>query len=138
MNNKDYTDLVYQNNYPKDPLVPLDEPFINKAGIIQNLTNCNIGAIAIIHTKAGETRSNHWHHSNWHMLYLISGTVKYYERDLDGSNVTINEYSAGQMFFTPPNKVHKVEFLEDSIMVSLGKDSKDHESHEKDIVREEF
>jgi len=42
------------------------------------------------------------------------------------------------MFFTPPNKIHKVEFLEDTILISIGKDSKDHESHEKDIVREEF
>jgi quercetin dioxygenase-like cupin family protein len=72
------------------------------------------------------------------MLYLISGKVKYYERDLDGSNITINEYLPGQMFFTPPNKVHKVEFLEDTILVSIGKDSKDHDSHEQDIVREEF
>lgn len=42
MNNKEYTDLVFKGEYPKDPLVPLDEPFINDAGIIQNLVNCNI------------------------------------------------------------------------------------------------
>lgn len=42
------------------------------------------------------------------------------------------------MFFTPPNKVHKTESITDSIMISLGKESKDHESHEKDIVRQEY
>jgi len=42
MNNKEYMNLVLQGNYPNDPLVPLDEPFINNAGVIQNLTNCPV------------------------------------------------------------------------------------------------
>ena len=135
---QEYTDLVESENYPLNPLVPLDPPFINEAGTIQNLLNCKIGAVAVIHSKSGSCRSNHWHLSNWHHLYIVSGKVKYYERDLDGNNVIIAEYKAGDMFFTPPNKVHKTEFLEDTVMMSFGRDSKDHDNHEKDVVRELF
>ena len=138
MKNKEYTDLVEKEQYPVDPLVHLDPPFVNDAGTIQNLLNCPIGAVAIIISKAGATRSNHWHRTSWHYLHVISGHIKYYERDLDGTNVLVKEYKAGDMFFTPPNKVHKTVSVTDSVMMSYGRESKDHDSHEKDIVREEF
>lgn len=138
MSNKEYTDLVSEEKYPIDPFVPLDPPFINAAGSIQNLTNCKIGAVAIINSVKGSSRSNHWHKSSWHYLHIISGRVKYFERNLDGSDRVIREYGPGDMFFTPPNKVHKTEFLTDCVMISMGKESKDHENHEADIVREEF
>jgi dTDP-4-dehydrorhamnose 3,5-epimerase-like enzyme len=138
INNKTYTGFVDQEEFPSDPLVPLDPPFENAAGTIQNLLNCKIGAVAIIHSVKGSVRSNHWHKSNWHYLYVVSGSVKYYERNLDGTDVLIAEYKAGDMFFTPPNKVHKTEFLEDCVMMSFGRDSKEHDAHEEDVVREEF
>lgn len=138
MNNKEYTDLVEKEEFPENPLVPLDKPFINDAGVIQNLLNCKIGAVAIIDSKCNSVRSNHWHKSSWHYLYIVSGRVRYYERNLDGTDVIIKDYKEGDMFFTPPNKVHKTQFLTDCIMISLGKESKDHETHEKDIIREEF
>lgn len=138
MNNKEYTDLVEEENFPKDPLVPLDEPFVNDAGAIQNLLNCKIGSVAIIHSVKGAERSNHWHKSNWHHLYVVSGMVKYYERDLNGSEFLINTYKAGDMFFTAPNKVHKTVFLEDTVLISMGRDSKDNNNHEKDLIREKF
>lgn len=138
MKNKDYTDLVDQENYPDFPLVPLDAPFVNDAGTIQNLTNCKVGSVAVIHSKKGAIRSNHWHNSNWHYLYVLSGEVRYYERNLDGTGLVTKTYIAGDMFFTPPNKVHKTEFMADTVMVSIGKDSKEHDSHEEDLIREEF
>lgn len=138
MNNIEYTQLVKNAEYPKDPLVPLDPAFINAAGKIQNLINGNIGAVAIIHSIAGSTRSNHWHKNNWHYLYVISGVVKYFERNVDGTDILIKEYKEGDMFFTPPHKVHKTEFLTDCILLSIGKESKEHSAHEEDLVRVEF
>ena len=52
MNNKEYTDLVSQGNYPNNPLVSLDEPFINNAG--------SLGPLAVIghpDTKLDEFQS---------------------------------------------------------------------------------
>jgi quercetin dioxygenase-like cupin family protein len=138
MKNKEYTDLVDNKNYPADPLVPLDPPFVDERGKIQNLVNCKIGAVAIIESKAGTERSNHWHKKNSHYLYVITGEVIYYERNIDGSNVVKETYKSGQMIFTPPNKVHKTVFTKDTVMVSLGMESKEHDLHEEDLVREVF
>jgi len=64
--------------------------------------------------------------------------VRYYERNVDGTELITRNYIAGDMFFTPPNKVHKTEFMSDCVMISIGRDSKEHDDHEEDLIREEF
>src|ERR1700675_3073177 len=112
MNNKKYTQAVEQNKYPVSALVPLDMPFVDERGAIQNLLNTSINGAAILTSKKGSIRSNHYHREDFHYLYIISGSMEYYERDLNeefvGKPLIIN---AGEMVFTPPLKVHKTVFL---------------------------
>lgn len=139
MNNKEYTEAVDKGYYPVDKIVSLPEPFINDKGIIQNLLLFPITSIAVITSKAGSVRSNHYHKTDWHYLYILSGSMKYYERDIDGSsNIDPIIIKAGQMVFTPPMQVHKTEFIEDTIMISMAKNIRDHEHHEEDVIRLEF
>lgn len=135
MNNKIYTDLVDKGNFPDDPKVPLDEGFKDERGAIQNLLLSPIGSVAVIDSKAGTVRSNHWHRENWHYLYVLSGSMKYLEKNVDGSDLKEIMCKAGDLIFTGPNKIHRTEFLEDTILLSFGKTPKDHENHEKDLVR---
>lgn len=140
MTNKEYTNAVDQKEYPSDPLVPLDSPFVDNRGSIQNLLNTSINGAAIITSKAGSIRSNHWHREDFHYLYVVSGSMEYYERDVGNLDnlqppIIVN---AGQMVFTPPNKVHKTIFLEDTVLISFSKRNRDHKSHEEDLVREEY
>jgi quercetin dioxygenase-like cupin family protein len=120
--------------------VELGTKFENHNGIIQNILNEPINAVAIITSKAGSIRSNHYHKLNDHHLYILSGSLEYYERDLDenGKDIKPTIYKSGDMFYTGPMKVHKVVFLEDCVMLSLGKNIKTHEAHEADLVRENF
>lgn len=140
MKNKEYTNAVEKKQYPNEPLVPLDSPFIDERGRIQNLLNASINGAAIITSKAGTIRSNHWHREDFHYLYVMSGSMEYYERDVgvssDSQLPIIVE--AGQMVFTPPNKVHKTVFLQDTVLLSFSKRNRDHKSHEEDLVREEY
>ncbi len=137
MNNKEYSDLVNKGQYPEDNIVPLDNPFINDRGTIQNILNASINGVAIITSKAGVIRSNHYHKTDFHYLYVISGSMEYYERNINekfvGDPLIV---SAGQMVFTPPLKVHKTVFLQDTVLLSCSKRNRDHNSHEEDVVRE--
>ena len=81
MNNKEYTEAVDKGYYPVDKIVSLPEPFINDKGIIQNLLLFPITSIAVITSKAGSVRSNHYHKTDWHYLYILSGSMKYYEKE---------------------------------------------------------
>lgn len=140
MNNKEYTALVNGGIFPNEISVPLDPPFEDARGKIQNLILSPITSIATITSKAGSIRSNHYHHENWHYLYIVSGSMEYYERDLDASGEDIKPIivKAGEMVFTSPLKVHKTVFLQDTVMMSFGAGTKDHEHHEEDLVRVEF
>lgn len=140
MNNKEYTGQVAAGNFPNEIIVPLDPPFEDARGKIQNLVLSPITSTAIITSKAGSVRSNHYHNANWHYLYIVSGSMEYYERDVDASGENIKPIivKAGEMVFTAPHKVHKTFFLENTIMMSFGAGTKDHEHHEEDLVRVEF
>ncbi len=141
MNNKEYTSAIEKEQYPTDPIVPLDKPFVDDRGSIQNLLNTNINGAAIIISKAGSIRSNHWHCRDFHYLYVVSGSMEYYERPV-GEPKDPNKkpllVKAGQMVFTPPKMVHKTIFLEDTILLSFSRRNRDHASHEEDVVREEY
>lgn len=141
MNNKEYTEAVDKEKYPENPIVPFDAPFIDDRGSIQNLLNTNINGAAIITSKAGSVRSNHWHKEDWHYLYVMSGSMEYYERPVDLSrddSVLPIIVKAGEMVFTPPHVVHKTVFLQDTILLSFSRRNRDHVSHEEDVIRQEF
>jgi quercetin dioxygenase-like cupin family protein len=141
MKNKDYTDAVNEEEYPEDPIVPLDPPFLDDRGGIQNLLNTPVQCASIITSKAGSVRSNHWHKTDFHYLYVMSGSMEYYERNVGLStnpNAKPLIVKAGQMVFTPPNVIHKTVFLEDTVLLSFSKRNRDHASHEADVIREDY
>jgi quercetin dioxygenase-like cupin family protein len=139
MNHEEYIHLVDQGKYPTNPRVPLPEGYKDTRGIIQNLLLTTVSNVALVTSKKGSTRSNHYHKEDWHYLYVVSGSLNYYERDIDGSgDVEPLIIKAGELIFTPPLKVHKTVFLEDTIMISMGKKSQDHVHHEEDVVRVPF
>jgi quercetin dioxygenase-like cupin family protein len=139
MQNKEYTTAVENKQYPKTPFVSLDIPFVDDRGSIQNIVNTPINGVAIITSKAGSIRSNHYHQKDWHFLYVLSGEMEYYERGLDevftGQPLIVK---SGEMVFTPPLRIHKTIFRQDTILVSMSKNFRDHESHEEDVIRELF
>ena len=141
MNNKEYSNAVNEEEYPEDPIVPLDSPFVDDRGSIQNLLNTPMQCASIITSKAGSIRSNHWHRDDFHYLYVMSGSMEYYERNV-GMPVDPKQkpliVKAGQMVFTPPNVVHKTVFLQDTVLLSFSKRNRDHVSHEADVIREDY
>lgn len=116
----------------------IDDIFVNDKGRIINILFEPVQSVAIIESKAGSIRSNHYHKSDAHWLYVVSGSMKYYERDLDGSNRVEVVVNAGEMIFSDAMKVHKTEFPVDTVLISMAKKIRDHEHHEEDVVREEY
>jgi dTDP-4-dehydrorhamnose 3,5-epimerase-like enzyme len=141
MKNQKYSEMVQAGNFPSDIKVPLDSPFEDVRGKIQNILLSPITSVAIITSKANTVRSNHYHKTDWHYLYVVSGSMLYYERDVNGEKDPHAQpilVKVGEMVFTSPMKIHKTEFLEDTVLLSLAKNVRDHEHHEEDVVRVEF
>ena len=133
MNNKEYLDLVNAGEYPDDQLVPLDTPFVDARGIIQNIWLGQSGSITFIDSKQGAVRARHRHTEDWHGTYVISGKIKY----IEGKGIEKQEFifSVGELFFTRPGVYHEMHFIEDTKMITINNLCKNHDNYEKDVKR---
>jgi quercetin dioxygenase-like cupin family protein len=140
MNNKEYGDLVNAEHYPEDNVVPLDPPFMDERGTIQNLWLAASGSITLITSKKGAVRANHYHQHDWHAVHVISGSLEYYERAIDDVNANPEPkiIRAGEMIFSKPFVVHKMIFPEDCVMITINGIVKNHDNYESSVVRVEF
>lgn len=139
MTNDEYTSRVEAGNYPEDVFVPLDPPFSDARGDIQNLVLKPMTSVAVITSKKGSVRANHTHSTDWHYAYIISGKIFYFERYEGSEEIPEPQiFMAGQMFFTPPKVEHAMLFAEDTVFITMAKNVRSHESHEADLTRVEF
>jgi tellurite resistance-related uncharacterized protein len=133
MDNKEYVDAVNFGNYPEDIKVPLDKPFVDDRGVIQNLWLGQSGSITFIESVAWKTRAKHTHSKDWHSTWIIEGQIKYIEIENDVRTETV--FSKGDMFFTRPGVYHEMLFLTDTKMITANGITKNHVNYEADVVR---
>lgn len=126
--------------YPSDPLIPLDLPFTNKAGSIQNFAIGDFKTATVIVSKEKSVRSNHYHQTDSHLIYVLEGSCWYYWRDISDTQPGIlgikeKHFFPGQVFFTPPMVEHATFFPKPTTLFVVSRYSRDHESHESDLIR---
>ena len=122
--------------WPKNPIVHLEKPFIDARGNIQPLVDCMMKSAVLIESKAGSLRANHYHKTDWHYCYVISGAIDYYHRkfgtDLKPELLLVKQ---GEMVFTPPLVEHCMKFTEDTLFLTLSRNPRDQETYELDVIR---
>ena len=125
-----------KSELPKEIIVELEAPFVDDRGAIQPLVDKSMKSCVLITSKKGSVRANHYHQTDWHYCYVLEGKIEYYERSTGSSDepkkVTINK---GQMFFTGPLLDHTMVFLEDTVFLTFGRNSRSQEVYESDIKR---
>jgi len=120
-------------NYPK-VLVP--QNFEDERGVIKNIADGKLGDVAIITSKANSVRANHVHDDDWHLSYLVSGSMKYFwKNEIEASETKSVVVKAGEMVYTPKKSPHKMQFLEDSIFIAVSQLSRVQENYEEDTKR---
>ena len=72
-------------NWPVYPLVDMEKPFVDVRGSIQPLVDSLMKSAVMIESKAGSLRANHYHKTDWHYCYVISGKIEYYYKKLNSN-----------------------------------------------------
>jgi len=120
-------------------LSDLPPPFINDAGKIQNLVELpqfeGFRGVSIIDSKAGSKRSSHWHRTDSHYLYVLSGEMHYVEQRFGSETIVKFTVREGEMVHTGPCVLHWTSFPVDTRLISVSRLSRQHEEHERDLVR---
>ena len=122
--------------WPESALVKLPEPFADDRGFIQELVNIPMKSAYIIHSTKGAVRANHWHKTDWHFCYVISGYIHYYSRPHgsieEPQMIIVNK---DELLFTPPMVEHAMHFPEDTLFIVLSRNPRDEDSYETDVER---
>lgn len=114
--------------------INLPEGFIDNRGKILSIVD-DFANVQIIHSKIGAVRANHYHKTDSHYCYLITGKVEYYWRNHGEDNIQKETFVAGDLFLTGPGIDHQMIFQEDSIMVVVSEFKRDAVSYDADIVK---
>ena len=122
--------------WPANGVVKLEKPFVDARGEIQPLVDMMMESAVIIESKKGSLRTNHFHRTDWHYCYIISGAIDYHHRPT-GSTASPEVLSVrqGEIVFTPPMVDHGMTFPEDTVFLTLSRNPRDQESYEQDVVR---
>lgn len=112
--------------------------FVDDRGEIFKLLDdgkTDIKSVLLITCKKGSIRANHYHKTDSHYSYMVSGSMEYFERPINGKKTESIIVKEGEIVFTPPMVEHAMRFLEDSVFLALATKSRQHKSYEEDTVR---
>jgi dTDP-4-dehydrorhamnose 3,5-epimerase-like enzyme len=125
-----------ESMWPTTTKVGLEPAHADERGSIQSLVNFPMKNMSIITSKKGTVRSNHYHVTDWHYMYVVKGSFDYYFRptgsDASPDVVTVG---VGEMVFTPPMEDHATVFLQDSELLVMSRNPRDQASYEEDVRR---
>jgi dTDP-4-dehydrorhamnose 3,5-epimerase-like enzyme len=125
-----------RSKWPQSVLVDLPAAFSDARGEILPLVDMPMKSCVLISSRRGSVRANHYHRTDWHYCYVLSGRIEYYHRPV-GSKEAPQRVSVGkgQMFFTGPMIEHAMVFPEDTVFLAFGRNSRAQEIYEADVVR---
>ncbi|MBU89926.1 hypothetical protein CMO94_00160 [Candidatus Woesearchaeota archaeon] len=104
-----------------EKVIKIEPAFEDERGVIANILEEPITHIAIITSKKGSIRANHYHPKQVQYEYLISGKYESTTKNLNNKDEKIEKtiINAGDLVITPPMIAHAMRFLEDSVMLNL-------------------
>jgi len=122
--------------WPNAGLVELDYAHVDDRGSIQSLVNFPMKNISLISSKKRTVRSNHYHLTDWHYMYVLSGSFDYYYRSTNSNDkIKCIRVVSGEMIFTPPMEDHATVFLEDCKLLAISRNPRDQKAYEEDVRR---
>jgi dTDP-4-dehydrorhamnose 3,5-epimerase-like enzyme len=92
--------------------------------------------VAIIESKAGSLRGNHYHKETTQYIYMNRGYLRYWFSDLGGHNVQSILVEEGSLVETPPNEVHALECPVDSTFTVFSRGIRGGQDYESDTYRD--
>jgi oxalate decarboxylase/phosphoglucose isomerase-like protein (cupin superfamily) len=122
--------------WPRDRVVDLPPGHRDDRGAIQPLVDFPVKNVSLITSRSGTVRSNHYHLTDWHFMYVLRGSFEYLFRPAGSvgtpGRVVVRE---GQMLFTPPMEEHATIFLDDTTLVVASRHVRDQDVYEADVRR---
>ena len=104
-------------------------------GAITNVFEGRIEHIALITSKKGTVRANHYHKQDHQFIYLVSGAFESHSIDIhDTSKRQVLEIEPGDIVETPALIAHAQKFTQDSVFLALTTRQREKGKYEEDTI----
>ncbi len=113
----------------------IDPAFVDARGEIHNLFEGQLGHVALITSKAGSVRANHYHKQDLQYIYLVSGAYESYSCPIEEpQNVQKLMVEPGDIVKTPPLVAHAQKFTKDSVFLAFSTRLREEGKYEDDTL----
>lgn len=112
------------------------QTIIEDRGEIIPIAEGDFKTVLLIKSRKGAKRANHYHKTDTHIMYILSGKARYVETGgiQCGSFVVDRIVGPGDQITTIPHVAHAMEFLEDSEMIVCSVSERNPEQYLNEIV----
>jgi len=111
----------------------IDAGFSDDRGEIFNIFEGRIEHIALITSKKGTIRANHYHKEDHQYIYLVSGAYESHCCDVrNPEKKQVLEVGPGDIVETPAMIAHAQRFTEDSVFLALTTRQREEGKYEQD------
>ena len=111
---------------------------VDPRGEILSIVDEPVQNVSIITCNPGALRSNHYHHTDFHFMYVLEGEIDYFFKELNSDEVHYIKVRTGDNIFTPDNEIHATYFPVKTRLIVSSKFPRDQATYEKDTVRVPF
>lgn len=124
-------------------IIHINPEFKDERGFISRVLDdkkVSIKSILYIARKKGSDGGNHYHKKDSHYIYVLSGKIKYYEKNLRKKTAKLETavLKSGDMVLSPSGYAHFTEFLEDTVFMTFATEHRSQKEYEDDTIRLEF
>jgi oxalate decarboxylase/phosphoglucose isomerase-like protein (cupin superfamily) len=119
----------------KSTLFPNVQRDADTRGEILSIVDEPVQNVSIITCNPGALRSNHYHHNDFHFMYVLEGEIDYFYKDVDTGEIRYLKVREGDNIFTPDNELHATYFPVKTRLIVSSKFPRDQETYENDTVR---
>jgi dTDP-4-dehydrorhamnose 3,5-epimerase-like enzyme len=113
----------------------IEAAFTDGRGEIFNIFEGTIGHVALVTSKKGSVRANHYHKKDHQYMYLVSGAYETHSVDVrDTQKRQVLHVLPGEIVDTPPFIAHAQKFTEDSVFLALTTREREEGKYEEDTI----
>ncbi len=115
--------------------------FSDERGAITNIiSGWDIGHVAVITSKAGSIRGNHYHPRDHQFMYLVSGAYRGVHIPVDREPWLLRTIlvTPGMLVYCPPGIAHSYQFIDDSIFLNITADPREVERFSDHTIPYDF
>tara|TARA_R100001509_G_C4732865_1_gene170524 strand:+ start:129 stop:536 length:408 start_codon:yes stop_codon:yes gene_type:complete len=127
---------MYKKNIWLNVEEPLELNEDKRGRIVDVFYKNNIDHVAVIDSKKGSIRGNHYHKLSTQHILITKGKLEYWYKNL-GSEEKANYIllEEGDILSTPPNEIHALKIVEDNQFIVFSEGIRGGMDYESDTFR---